>query len=188
MEAEILRDSVLHVAGRLEFTLGGPDLDPALGMTSPRRSVYFRTAYEKQMTFLALFDQASVNECYRRGESVVPQQALALANSQLALEQSRILARKLMESLTQPSGLCIDECFVVYAFQTVLGRPPDDNELAESVNFLKRQAELFRDPAKLTVVQAGAAAAIKPAADALQRARENLVHVLLNHNEFVMIR
>jgi hypothetical protein len=188
MEAEIVRDSILHVAGQLDMTMGGPDLDAGLGMTSRRRSMYFRTAYEKQMTFLALFDQASVNECYRRGESVVPQQALALANSQLALEQSRLLAGKLLEPRTEASGLSLDESFVIAAFETVLGRLPGDAEMTELLGFLQRQTQLFRDPAKLTPVQGGSAATVKPATDPAQRSRENLVHVLLNDNEFVTIR
>ena len=47
------------------------------------------------MTFLRLFDSPNVLSCYRRSESVVPQQALALANSSLCLEQARLLASRL---------------------------------------------------------------------------------------------
>ena len=65
------------MAGRLDPTLGGPDLDPGLDQTSRRRSLYFRHANEKQVTFLELFDAANPTACYRRAESVVPQQALA---------------------------------------------------------------------------------------------------------------
>ena len=62
----------------------GPELDPQKGLTLGRRSVYFRHAHEKQMTFLQLFDAANPTECYRRHPSVMPQQALALANSSLS--------------------------------------------------------------------------------------------------------
>src|SRR5207249_1645452 len=89
MEAEVVRDSVLYVAGQLDLTMGGPELDHNLGLTTKRRSLYYRHAAEKQMEFLLIFDAASVNECYRRAESVVPQQALAMANSSLVLAQSR---------------------------------------------------------------------------------------------------
>ncbi|MBI3464669.1 MAG: DUF1553 domain-containing protein, partial [Planctomycetes bacterium] len=188
MEAEIVRDSVLHVAGQLDATLGGPDIDHNLGLTSRRRSIYFRTAYEKQMTFLTLFDQASVTECYRRSESVVPQQALALANSQMAQEQSRLLARKLVESLTTASGMSVDELFVNAAFETVLGRCAEEAEMSECLGFLARQADLLANPTRLSAVQGGAATTVKPSGDARQRARENLVLVLLNHHEFVTIR
>ena len=95
MTAEQVRDSVLFVAGELDLTAGGPEIDHNAGMTAKRRSLYFRHAPEKQMMFLELFDAASPVECYKRSESVVPQQALALANSPLTQTQSRLLARKL---------------------------------------------------------------------------------------------
>ena len=82
----------LHVAGNLDQTLGGPDLDPEAGLKSLRRSLYFRHAKEKRVMFLRLFDSPNVLSCYRRVESVMPQQALALANSSLCLEQARLLA------------------------------------------------------------------------------------------------
>src|SRR5439155_13356 len=49
------------------------------------------------MEFLKLIDGPAVTECYQRRESVLPQQALALANSELTLRQGRILARSLEE-------------------------------------------------------------------------------------------
>ena len=66
-----MRDSVLHVAGSLDATMSGPDLDPAEGLTSARRSLYFRSSKEKKVTFLEIFDSPNVTDCYRRSESVV---------------------------------------------------------------------------------------------------------------------
>ena len=88
MDAEIIRDNVLAVSGQLDPTMGGADIDYNKGEETRRRSIYLRHAYEKQMTMLVLFDAASPNECYRRSESIIPQQALALLNSTLALSQS----------------------------------------------------------------------------------------------------
>ena len=99
MEAEAVRDNVLHVAGSLDQNMGGPDLDPEVGLKSARRSLYFRHAKEKRVTFLRLFDSPNVLSCYRRTDSVMPQQALALANSSLCLEQARLLAGKLEKDL-----------------------------------------------------------------------------------------
>ena len=99
MEAETVRDATLFVAGSLDLTRGGPDLDPDSGLTVPRRSLYFRASKEKKMEFLSLFDSANPVECYRRSESIAPQQALAMANSTLTLAQSRVLAKKLSDSL-----------------------------------------------------------------------------------------
>src|SRR5207248_2350486 len=83
LEGEAVRDCVFYVAGKLDATMGGPDIPHAQGLTTPRRSLYFQHAQEKQMEFLKLFDAAAVTECYQRKESVQPQQALALANSAL---------------------------------------------------------------------------------------------------------
>ena len=53
MEAEAVRDNLLHVVGNLSRTMGGPDLDPQAGLTTPRRSLYFRHAKEKASHFLS---------------------------------------------------------------------------------------------------------------------------------------
>src|SRR5204862_5259757 len=99
MEAETVRDSVLAVAGSLDRTFGGPELDQNLGLTTQRRSIYYRHAAEKTMEFMELFDGANVTECYERTVSVVPQQALAMANSTLVLGQARQLARNITKKL-----------------------------------------------------------------------------------------
>jgi len=126
MESEAVRDSVLYLAGSLDPARGGPELDHGSALTTARRSIYYRHAHEKQAEFLVLFDAASVNECYERTESIIPQQALALANSVLIKTQSRVLAGKL------PSG----DGFVETAFRTMLGRPPSPAEREECARFL----------------------------------------------------
>src|SRR5262245_2381967 len=49
MEGESVRDSLLAVAARLDETKSGPDIAHRLGLTVPRRSLYFQHAAEKQM-------------------------------------------------------------------------------------------------------------------------------------------
>src|SRR4029077_10912436 len=121
LEAELVRDEALYVAGKLDPTMGGPDLDHNQGLAIFRRSLYFRHAAEKQMEFLKLFDAATVTECYQRKESILPQQALALANSELTLKNSRILARALAATVGDDAG-----AFVIAAYERVLSRPPTD--------------------------------------------------------------
>ena len=121
MEAEIVRDSVLHVAGELDTTMGGPELDEAMGQTSRRRSLYFTHTPNSQMQFLKLFDGGNATECYERYESIIPQQALALSNSKLSLSMARLLTGKL-----QKGAAADDVKFIKTAFETVLGRPPTD--------------------------------------------------------------
>ena len=97
LEAEVVRDNMLAVAEQLDKALGGEEIAFTEGEKTKRRSLYIQTAYEKQMAMLVQFDVASPNECYRRSESVVPQQALALTNSSLSLGQARNLAKQLWE-------------------------------------------------------------------------------------------
>jgi hypothetical protein len=182
MEAEIVRDSVLHAAGRLDPTMGGPELDQNAGLAVWRRSLYFRHAPEKTMEFLSLFDGANMTECYQRTESIVPQQALAMANSSLVLAQSRLLARDLSKQQAAPAG------FIRAGFERVLCRPPTAEEQRACEEFLVQQASLLADRKGLTPFTGGAPVPVPPAADPRQRARESLMHVLLNHNEFVTVR
>ena len=186
LDAEIIRDNVLAVSGQLDRTLGGADIDFRQGEQSRRRSLYLRHAYEKQMTMLVLFDAASPNECYRRSESIVPQQALALTNSSLSLGQSRRLARQLWEEVRKEDDPRTQ--FVGVAFRQVLARPPAEEELTACLQFLTEQAKTLADTSKLTTFLGGQAPSVEPAADPDQRALENLVHVLMNHNDFVTVR
>ena len=179
VEAEVVRDALFHVAGRLDLTRGGPDIDYPLGLTVPRRSLYFRHAAEKQMEFLLIFDTASVNECYERKQAIVPGQALALLNSDLTLKNARLLARDL-SGKTEPAA------FVTRAFEKVLSRPPTEAELKECTTFLADQTRYFHE--SKTKSAGPSADGSLPAPEPVLRARENLVHVLMNHHEFVTIR
>ncbi len=188
MEAEAVRDSTLAAAGRLDRTLYGPELDQNAGLTTPRRSIYFRNSKEKRVNFLALFDGPNVVECYRRNESITPQQALAMVNSSLTAEQSRWLARALAEEFGPLSDAGHDACFIRAAFEQILARPETPAELDACRDFLAEQTRQFREPRGLTAFATGTASTLKPAADPHQRALENLVHVLFNHNDFLTIR
>ncbi|WP_077027003.1 DUF1549 domain-containing protein [Fuerstiella marisgermanici] len=186
LDAEVIRDSVLHVAGSLDLKQGGADIDYADGETIPRRSVYFRHAYEKQMTMLVLFDAAGPNECYRRSESIIPQQALALANSTLSLSESRNLARSLWDEAQ--NGEQPETYFIQLAFKQLLARSPTDSETIACRGFLKQQATVLSSPESLTKFEGKEVALVEASGDPDLRAKENLIHVLMNHNDFVTIR
>ncbi len=188
MEAEVVRDSTLRVADGLDETMFGPDLDPASGLTVSRRSVYFRSSKEKKVPFLEMFDSPNVTDCYRRSETIVPQQALAMVNSSLTLAQSRHLAAALAQELNTQSTSEGLSAFVAAAFERILCRAPSDDERATCLEFLEAQSRRFADPKTLTAFTAGGENPVKPSADPQQRARENLIHVLLNHNDFLTIR
>lgn len=186
LDAEVIRDSVLHVAGSLDLTHGGPDIDYANGETNSRRSVYFRHAYEKQMTMLVLFDAAAPTECYRRSESIIPQQALTLANSALSVSESRRLAQSLWAEVK--SGEDAEPRFLLRAFKKVLGRSPSGMETLKCKEFLSKQALMLAASEKLTDFGGTAVSGVEASDDPKLRAKENLVHVLMNHNDFVTIR
>jgi hypothetical protein len=78
--------------------------------------------------------------------------------------------------------------FIGLAFRHVLLREPTAEEKSECLAFLKTQSERLAAGSALTSFSGGTANPIKPSADALQRARENLLHVLMNHNDFVTVR
>jgi hypothetical protein len=162
MEAEVVRDSLLHVAGLLEQRLGGQELENSQALTTRRRSLYYSCNPEGdgKSEFGALFDAPDAGECYRRTRTVVPQQALALTNSRLVHEVSARLAASLWEELpaADPTG---PAAFVSAAYEAVLGRRPGPAELHACADFLKAAGP---------------------------RAREGLVRVLLNHNDFVTVR
>src|SRR5262249_35806597 len=104
--------------------------------------------------------------CYRRQPSVVPQQALALTTSDFVWQAARRIAGRLSEGRLAPAA------FTTRAFEHVLARGPNPAELAACVEFLRAQAQrggLDED-------------------GAWRRARERLVHALLNHNDFITVR
>jgi hypothetical protein len=149
------------VSGSLDLTRGGPDIDHNLGLKSKRRSIYFRQAAEKEMEFLKIFDGPAVTECYLRRPTVVPQQALALANSELTRNEARALAKKLSTDAGDDA-----EVFARRAFTRILARHPKPDELKLCREFLEERSKN----------------------SSVAGAHEALVTVLFNHNDFVTIR
>jgi len=120
-----------------------------------------------------MFDDASVLDCYRRAQSIVPQQALALENSQLAFDCSQKIADQIVSQLTEENSLVSDETFVRTAFRFVLSSDPSSDEIAAALRGLDRWNEVASRLGKANP-------------DAL--ARVNLIQALINHNDFITIR
>ena len=184
MEAEAVRDTLLFLGGTLDVSRGGAELDPAAADTSPRRSLYLRHTPDDRAPFLETFDMPSAAECSERRESVVPQQALALANGAFALGQSRLIAARVRAGLPENAD---DDAFIDAAWILVLGRPPDASERDACRRFLREQAARYA-AGGLTPFTVGPRAALPPATDPRTRAGESLVHVLVTTSEFLTVR
>ena len=178
MEAEVVRDSALYLADHLDLAFGGAEIPETQGEKISRRSIYFRNTPNEKMDLLEVFDIADPNSCYRRKESVVPHQSLAMMNSGLAMDHARIVAGKLASS---------DDEFIASAFETVLSRSPREKEVNRCRQFLKEHTTLLGGGSP-QAFPAGGTTKRAPAPNAKMRARENLVHVLLLHNDFVTVR
>jgi hypothetical protein len=211
MEAEVVRDSLLYLSGEIDWTMGGPPLDCLAGPDSPRRSLYYRYSREDKMEFLTVFDAPAVEECYRRQESIVPQQALALENSDFVWEQAREISRRLEREAGYAPAAMPERAFLIAAFEHVLSRAPEPAEWGACAQFLARQERLLADQSRLTSfppppppvrppdphkvpglpLVLGATRKLDnatPAEDPRARARESLIHALLNHHDFITIR
>jgi hypothetical protein len=174
MEGEVIRDSLLFLAGRLDSRMGGPELPVASAEAGTRRTLYYRAARDDRIPLLTEFDAPNVEECYRRNETIVPQQALALTNSGMVLARAAQIAAAVDRKVGD--GPASRTAFVAAAYERILGRPPTHAEQAECEAGLARLADALK------------AAADAPVRPLEPRARSALVHVLLNHNDFVTIR
>jgi hypothetical protein len=162
MESQVIRDSLLSLSGTLDSTRGGPSIPSNQQETSRRRSLYFYHSNNERHLFLTMFDEALVKDCYRREQSIVPQQALALSNSRLTLDNAEKIALQLTEKSLD------DETFIRSAFRLITGINPNRQERSASIAALENWNKLPGGNEK--------------------SARVNFIWVLINHNDFVTLR
>jgi hypothetical protein len=172
LESQVVRDSILWLAGTLDLARGGPPVLPAAQVESTRRSLYFFHSNNERNSFLTTFDEAGVKECYRRDQSIVPQQALALSNSRLVQDAALQIAQRLSQPVAPGDAPPDDREFIRRAFYVTLGIRANDDELRASSSALKAWRKLPREP--------------KEGSD--DAARQNLIWALINHNDFVTVR
>ena len=175
MEAEVIRDSLLHCGQLIDFTMGGRPLGNDQALKTFRRSLYYESFPEDGGTseLSDLFDAPSPLDCYRRTRSIVPQQALALTNSDLVHQ----VAAKIVANWESKSNVAADSQqaaqFVKQIFELILTRPPTDAELDLCLEGLGTQRELWK---RDSVEQISS------------KARQSVVRALLNHNDFITVR
>ena len=162
IESEVVRDSLLSLSGELDTTRGGPSIPAAAQENSKRRSLYFFHSNIEKNRFLSTFDAADVKDCYRRDESIVPQQALAMSNSALVHAAAETIAVRLTTATPE------EPAFIRAAWMQLLAIAPSDTELAATTRAL------------------AAWRAVPGANDTT--ARVQFIRALLNHNDFVTLR
>ncbi len=150
LEAEAVRDSILFVAGKLDFTMGGPSFqdfviekpehsphyeyqlhDPE-DPKSHRRAIYRFVVRSKQQPFMAALDCADPSLAVeKRNQTLTPQQALTLLNNKLAVAMAKHFAER-AEKLGQD-----DAERVTAAFRLALGRSPVAKEREALATYAK---------------------------------------------------
>jgi len=150
LPAEMIRDSLLFVAGQLDPTRFGPYVptqqtpvgEVVVDESKPgarRRSVYLQQRRSQTLSLLKLFDAPSVATiCTSRPASTVPLQSLTLLNSEFAVARSEAFARRLLaETDGTPASL------VRRAWRVATGRKPTSAENRLSIEFLATQRKHY---------------------------------------------
>jgi hypothetical protein len=136
LEAEAIRDSILAVCGRLDPRPGGP---ATRDFVSPRRTLYLMTVRSDRTGFAPLFDVAdSTAPVEERTVSTVAPQALFVLNHPFILEQTRLLAARVLAA-GRTDAERIDR-----AYRLLYGRPPLPEELRLGLEYLAAGASAGR--------------------------------------------
>ena len=145
LQAEMIRDQALCIAGLLSERVGGPSVRPYQpdgiwdelssygnlhnyrhdqGENLYRRSLYTIWKRTTPPPDVSLFDMPSREYCVvRRARTNTPLQALTLLNDLTFVEAARVLAERMMRD----GGMTVDER-IAYAFRRATARTPDATE------------------------------------------------------------
>lgn len=132
MDVEVWRDSLLHVCGELDLSVGGP---PSDNIESPRRTLYFKVSRNGDVfatdEFLRLFDFPLMRSSVaKRPSSIVPQQYLFLLNSPFMQQRAKSFARRITTESADESAR------IQRAYQWLYQRSPTDKEMAIGLEFV----------------------------------------------------
>ncbi len=189
LEAEMVRDSVLWVSGRLNLERSGPSVYPKVpeavlaGQSVPgqnweeseedqalRRSIYIFVKRSLVVPELEVLDAPdTTSSCEQRRVSTTGPQALIFLNGDFMQEQARHFADRIQRGSGQ--GLAKQ---VSRAFQVALAREPDPAELSAAQDFLARQQRQIESEESSS----------EQTESAQLRALQSFCLTLLNTNEF----
>jgi len=130
MGFEVMRDSMLFVAGQLDPRAGGPPLEKAPDDPSNhRRTLYSFVDREKLPDVFRVFDFPCPDiSAPGRSRTTVPQQSLFLLNNPFVLAQADALAKRLANGSTGER--------VAQMYRATLGREPEPEELRLAKRFV----------------------------------------------------
>ena len=196
LEAEVIRDSALSVAGLLKEKMGGPSVFPEIprGLDvrggwpvskdiseRNRRSIYVFVRRNVRYPMFEAFDMPDPYEsCPRRFVTTTASQALMLLNSKLTLDWAQHLAGRVLSEAGPDHQRIADT-----ACRLACCRHASPEELGTMTAFLENQSALInqRLAHNEQIVQPD------PTSDRLSptegAAVVDLCHVLLNSNQFV---
>jgi len=165
LESEALRDSILHVSGRLSTKMYGPPVpvtpdlvgqvvigvdnrDSAgrfrttvidIGDEVNRRSVYVQIRRTFPLSMLQTFDSADLEpNCESRNSSTVAPQSLLLMNNGFLIEQGRHFARRIA---AEAGDDAVEQ--IRLAWRLVYAQDPADVDLLDARDFIARQTTWF---------------------------------------------
>jgi mono/diheme cytochrome c family protein len=152
LEAEIIRDAILSVAGSLDTTVGGPAIfpyiDPDLFEKSSnrdwpgkpdddpstwRRSLYVFSKRSIRYPMFETFDQPNlINSMDRRNRTTIAPQALILMNNGMVIVQAERFADRVRREAGDDPGAQVDRAVLL-----ALARPADAFERERAVAFVR---------------------------------------------------
>lgn len=184
VEAEVVRDSILAVAGQLDRSMGGPPvpleyrpdgtvLVAKQGLPTPaaafRRSVYLLNRRIYNPSFLNVFDKPIVTgSVCGRDDSAVALQSLSMMNDEFVVEQSRKLAARVATDAGP-----LPDARIGRLFWLTLAREPSPQERDLCRKMLTKQIDLHRTAAPEESPELAALA--------------DLCQTVLNMNEFLYL-
>jgi mono/diheme cytochrome c family protein len=134
LEFEALRDSILHLGGKLDLTVGGKPVDLTKEPYPTRRTIYGYIDRSALPEVFTSFDFANPDiTTGKRYETIVPQQSLFLMNSPLVVEQAVNLVQR-ADFRAQKT----DEDRVKVLYDLIYQRLPRPEEIKLGVEFIQQ--------------------------------------------------
>ena len=148
MDAEMVRDSLLAISGRLHFQVGGRGFDlfdkrgglsgfepiETSSAANCRRMIYAHKIRREREAVFGVFDCPDAGQSTpRRRESTTPLQALNLLNSRFVIEHATALAEKVEARSELTTAEKVNQLYWI-----VLGREANDEEQRELVPWIQQ--------------------------------------------------